>query len=178
MLPDIFKVGTIDSVGRAVSQKQPEAAAEPAEAKTVEAKATENAAKAYAENKTAPVEVARRETDTVIPKTAKDQVELQFSLNQEEKAAFTRYLKNREQDAEAAAELRKEDQELMKKAAERITKAADENIAKNEVTRQRVEKAVSEWYSVLTGDDEEAKRSPVGFIQILRQIALGKFDMQ
>ena len=100
-----------------------------------------------------------------------DRVELNFSLSQGEKAAFSRLFSSRGEPG-----LSKTDLDLAQKAAERITKTFDEAVATKDVkTRERVEKAVSEWYSVLASGE---RASPFEFLDILRQVSMGNFDVK
>ena len=98
----------------------------------------------------------------------KDRADLHFSLSPEEKTALKRLLVERQ--AEEPNPLSVEDQKRAQEAAERITQGIDEIIAGNSKTRARVEKAVSEWFTVLSGGDPPA---PLEFLNILRRTALG-----
>ena len=103
----------------------------------------------------------------------KDRAELHFSLSPEEKTALKRLLTERQ--AEEPNPLSVEDQKRAQEAAERITQGIDEVIAGNSKTRARVEKAVSEWFTVLSGGDPPA---PLEFLNILRRTAIGDTDLK
>lgn len=97
-----------------------------------------------------------------------DQVELNFSLTRDEKEAFVNAF-SKKQDP---ATMTEEEQETLKKAAERISKFVEETIARNTSKRERVEKAVAEWYDKLSQGETEGER-PTDLLSLLRKAAMG-----
>lgn len=179
MLPDILNVGAVQDAS--VKSYQPRQTADAGMSDRLstkpEAGRVQDAAKAYAVNGVANRVPGTQKTDQTDPKSKQDQVELQFALTRDEKAAFSRYSASREEGEDnKSAFVSDEDRKRMQEAAERIATAMEEQIAKNNQSRQRVEKAVTEWYSILSGDDRDAKTNPLAFIGILRDAAMGKFD--
>ncbi len=163
MLPEVGNVGAANESAANVTQQRP-----PSETDVLE----KAKARKLAEANQAKDSYNAAKSATARSNNAKDQVDLHFSMTQEEKVAFSRYLATREEDGSSVF-LTDEDRDLMQKAAERIVNAIDETIAKNHESRQRVEKAVSEWYSQLAKGES---RDSFGFIQLLRDAAMGKFD--
>lgn len=178
MLPDRLNIGaTPDAPVQPYQPRQTSDAAAPErdrERVKPETGRLQEAAKAYTERQRVP---GAQKTEQADPQAKQDQVELQFALTREEKAAFSRYLASRDEgEDDTSAFISDEDRERMQEAAERIANAMEEQIAKNNQSKQRIDRAVSEWYSVLSGDDREAKTNPLAFIGFLRDAAMGKFD--
>ncbi len=111
-------------------------------------------------------------TDTKVktdPRAKQDQVELNFSLSLEERDAFISAFSNKQDPAT----MTKEERDTLESAAERITKFVEETVAKNSERRERVEKAVSEWYSRITKRELEG---PFDLVDLLRKAASGQLD--
>lgn len=172
MLPEVNNVGAATEVAaRTIHKRQANEAAASETEVFRKTPAPQEAGKAYGD---AAVSMsARNGSQKAEAKPGPDQVELNFALNQDEKIAFGRLFADRKDEEPDI--FTQEDQELVKKAAERITRAIDEVIAKNTKTRERVEKAVSEWYSALAGGEPTP---PLQFLNILRQVAMGRYDLK
>ena len=102
----------------------------------------------------------------------RDQAEMAFSLTAEERDALVKTVAAARRDE--SAELSPQEQETLRQTAERIAKAVDETIAKNNDKRQFVEKAVSEWYTKLSNGEAV---EPFELIKLLRDAAVGKLDV-
>ena len=167
MLPTIDTTLTSPGVGGGAPVRHPETE------KAIEAYKT----KAPVEPKLKTEETAPREdtyqssaerskTDIV---GRKDQVEINFQLTMEERDAFLAAFKSKQDPATMTPEER----DTLQKASERISKFVDEAIARNADNRERVEKAVGEWYSRLTKGETEG---PLDLVNLLRQAAMGNLD--
>lgn len=119
-----------------------------------------------------PVDAKQDNAKAAEAKAAKDAAELIFTLTPEEQQAFRRYVSSREEGNDATV-LDQNDYELVEKAAERIAKAMEETIAMNQQSREKVDKAVSEWYSLLSKGES---KSPFELVNLLRAVAMGKYD--
>ena len=125
--------------------------------------------KTEAGEQTGPAKAAKRETE-VIPARREDQdrVELNFHLTREEREAFATAFSSKQNPETMSPD----EQETLKKASERISKYIEEAVTRNSDSRERVEKAVGEWYSRLT----RGEQSPFDLINLLRQAAMGNLD--
>lgn len=106
---------------------------------------------------------------TEIMPAQQDRADLKFRLSAEERDAFQAAFDAKQDPATMSPEER----ETLKKASERISKFIEEAAAKSADNRERVEKAVSEWYSRLSKGEREG---PIDLINLLRQAAMGKLD--
>jgi hypothetical protein len=110
-----------------------------------------------------------RSTDVLPAKPdGRDQVELNFHLTLEERDAFQAAFGSKQNPDVMSPE----EKETLQKAAERISSYIDEAIARNSDNRERVEKAVGEWYSRLT----KGESKPMDLINLLRQAAMRTLD--
>lgn len=100
----------------------------------------------------------------------RDQVEIHFALSREEREAFAAALSSQGNPAETMTE---EEKRTVQKASERITKFIDDTVARNQKSREKVESAVSEWYSKMSRGEP---RGPFDLIQLLRAAAMGNLD--
>ncbi|MDR0363085.1 MAG: hypothetical protein LBJ46_10450 [Planctomycetota bacterium] len=100
------------------------------------------------------------------PEQPKDIFELSFHLTQEERDSLVKAFSK----GEALAE---REQSTLRSTAERISKAIEETLAQRSEKRERVEKAVSEWYSKIAKGEA---RQPLELVKLLRMAALGQFD--
>ena len=179
MLPDILNVGAAnnDAATKTIQQRHATDAHPVAGRHATEAQQRPGVARAYADQQSG-IRTPGTSGDTKASGRAvkdQDQAHLDFALSQEEKLAFSRYLEDKDNGENVEETLPEDSQNVMKTAAERITKAIDETIARNTESRERVEKAVSEWYNSLSRGESDGER-PRNFIEILRAVAMGKFD--
>lgn len=112
----------------------------------------------------------QKATETFPAREQRDQVDIHFTLSREEREAFAAALSNRKNPD---GEMTEEEKQTVQKASERITKFIDATIARNQQSREKVEKAVSEWYSKLSRDEPSG---PFDLIQLLREAAMGNLD--
>lgn len=121
-----------------------------------------------------PEAKSRRTATEAIPareqREARDQVEIQFVLSREEREAFAAALSSQGNPAETMTE---EEKQTVKKASERISKFIDDTAARNQKSREKVESAVSEWYSKMSRGEP---RGPLDLIQLLRAAAMGNLE--
>lgn len=96
-----------------------------------------------------------------------DRVEINFSLSREERDAFVTAFSSK-QDPAVMSE---EEKATLRKASERISSFIDDAIARNTDNRERVEKAMKEWYSRITHGE-----SPADLVDLLRKAAMGNLD--
>jgi hypothetical protein len=96
----------------------------------------------------------------------KDSLELSFHLTPEERDAMVRAFSKGEA-------LDREERSTLRTTAERISKAIDETLAMRSENRDRVEKAVAEWYSKIAHGESG---QPFELIKLLRMASLGQFD--
>lgn len=108
----------------------------------------------------------RSKTDIV---GRKDQAEINFQLTMEERDAFLSAFTSKQDPSSMTPEER----EALQKASERISKYIDETVARNGDNRERVEKALREWYSHLTKGETDG---PLDLLNLLRQAAMGNLD--
>ncbi|MDR3211873.1 MAG: hypothetical protein LBU79_08155 [Planctomycetota bacterium] len=119
--------------------------------------------------------VSRKDNDAAkSSRTVSDQVELRYTLSTEESEAFSRYFANRDESGKSALPS-PEDQEVIQKAAERISHALDGVINKNLQSQERLDRAISQWYSDIASGSVER---PTHLIGLLGQLAMGKFDSE
>lgn len=71
-----------------------------------------------------------------------------------------------------AKSLTKEEKDKLKSASGRITRLIEEAVAKSADSRERTEKALSEWYSRLS----QGETPRADLLKLLRQAAMGEFD--
>lgn len=156
MLPNIDQVNSQNAISAALPRRhENEKGTEVYKA----AQAAENArAKAAAEPAPArPIEQER------------DQVEISLSLTREERDAFRAALSSKQN----GLEMTKEEKSTLKEAAEKISGFIESVVAKNADNRERVEKAVGEWYAQLSKGEPQG---PADLINLLRQAAMGTLD--
>lgn len=111
----------------------------------------------------------RRSTTTAIIRPSGDQADIAFQLNREERevfrAAFT--------EGKRPADMTADERDTLRQASDRISQLVDDAIAKNAENRERVEKAVHEWYGRLVQGEG---RAPGELIRLLHQAAMGELD--
>lgn len=100
-----------------------------------------------------------------------DQVTINLSLSPEEKDAFGKAFS----DKGNLSTMSEEEKQALKEASERIGKFIDDTVSKNQDKREKVEKAVREWYSRITKGKETG---PTEFISLLRAAAMGTLEEQ
>jgi len=114
---------------------------------------------------------AAKEAETAksgaLARDRKDKVELNLTLSREEREAFATAFSGH------AKEMTPEEKSVLEQAAERLSAFIEEAITKNADNRERVEKAVSEWYSRLSRGEP---RTSDDLIRLLRQAAMGDLD--
>lgn len=113
-------------------------------------------------------EARKSPADAKVP-AGQDQAEINFTLSREEREAFVSAFNSR-QDPAAMSDSEKE---TLRKASERISKFIDDAISRNSDNREKVEKAVGEWYAKMTKGEQQG---PTELITLLRQAALGNLD--
>lgn len=163
MLPTNDALSTISyaSAASPVARLEAEKAAEAyrakkAEVSTIDKIAAEKMIEASDESKNPKAEV----------KKDKDRVEINLALTREERDAFVSAFNNKQEPLE----MTEEEKEALRNASERISKFIDEAIARNSDNRERVEKAVGEWYHMITKGEHQR---PTELITLLRQAAMG-----
>lgn len=110
--------------------------------------------------------------DRLDPKTktmGKDRQEFNLTVSYEERDA----LYNAFAPEMAGSSLSDAEMETLKKVTERITKFIDAAMAKSSENREKVEKAVGEWYSMIVNDKP---RSPTELIRLLREASMGNLE--
>ncbi len=100
----------------------------------------------------------------------RDRVEFNLQLTREERDAFAVAFAAEEEER---AELTAEEREVVRKASERIVKYLDESIARSKENREKMEKAVGEWYSRLSKGESWGGTD---LLQLFRRAAAGEFD--
>lgn|GEM_PF-2844319 len=98
-----------------------------------------------------------------------DLIELNFSLTREERDAFIQAFS----DKQDPATMTQEEKDNLQSASERIAKYVEETIAKNTERRERVEKAVGEWYSRISKRELEGQ---FDLLELLEKAASGQID--
>lgn len=126
-------------------------------------------AKAAAEKGNEAAAANAQSAKTADNREKRDQAEINFSVSREERDAFMAVFSEKQDPAAMSPEER----ETLRKASERITKFVEEAIARNASNRERVEKAVGEWYSRMTNGEH---RGPTDLVDLLRQAAMGNLD--
>ncbi len=135
--------------------------------KTPETQKPEPAQEERRESGAAGQPAARR--STAIRYNGRDSAEINFSLTQEERDAFINAFSSKQDPAT----MTEEERSVLQQASERINKYIDEAIANNTEKRERVEKAVREWYSsIAKGEDQ----GPTDLIHLLRKAAMGQLS--
>lgn len=179
MLPNIDNVNTTASTSGVATQSTTQKRSDTDRvAQAMHAKSVE----AYKSNQSTPdptnaaeKTAASRKVDKVEPskgteaRQKNDQVELNFSLTREERDAFI----NAFAEKQDPATMTEEEKENLQSAAERIAKYVEETISKNGERRERVEKAVGEWYSRISKRELEGN---FDLIDLLRKAATGQLD--
>lgn len=110
----------------------------------------------------------RHETDRFKKPAGQDQAELKMQLTREEREVFLNAISGRE----STSEMSEEEQRLLQKTTERIEKMLEEADARDAQTRERVDKAVKEWYTRLSN----GKQPPGDLLTLIRQAAAGTLD--
>lgn len=99
-------------------------------------------------------------------RSTQDQVEINLALSPEERDVFSTALTSEET-------LSPEEKATLKKASERLTKFINDAVSKNGERRDRVEKAMTEWYSRISKNE---LKGPSDLIQLLHSAASGGLD--
>lgn len=110
----------------------------------------------------------RSDTDRFKKSAAQDQAEIKLQLTREEREVFLNAISGRE----SPSEMSEEEQELLQKTSERIEKLIEEANARDTQTKERVDKAVKEWYTRLSN----GKQPPGDLLTLIRQAAAGVLD--
>lgn len=134
---------------------------------------TEKAIEAY---KTPPAEPTVEQRDEFVQAEksgtrilqSKDKADINFTLSREERDAFIAAFSSKQD----SASMTNGEKETLKKASERISKFIDEAITRNSDNREKVEKAVGEWYSRIT----KGEQGPMDLIELMRKAAMGTLD--
>lgn len=166
MLPTIDTINP--GVGGGVPPRRPEAE------KAVEAYKTPSVRENPEEGRISRIADSREQVQALKSKNEStdrgmDRVEINLQLSREERDAFQAALASK-QDPDSMSS---DERETLKKASERITKFIEDTVARNADNRERVEKAVSEWYSRLSKGERDG---PIDLINLLRQAAMGNLD--
>lgn len=110
-----------------------------------------------------------RESNTrTIAQRAKDSAEINFQLTREEREVFVNALSGKEDPAE----MTEQEQTILQRTAERIEKILDEANALDTENRERLDKAVKEWYTRLSNGKHEA---PGDLLTLIRKAARSRF---
>jgi hypothetical protein len=113
--------------------------------------------------------VARVRSDTGAvrkPSQRGDQAEINFQMSREEREVFLSAMSGREE----VSEMSEAEQEMMERATERLDKLIEAASARDTASRERVDKAVKEWYLRLSN----GKQPPADLLTLIRQSAAGK----
>lgn len=102
-------------------------------------------------------------------RSTQDQVEINFTLSPEERDVFNAALTSEE----TPPPLSPEEKATLKKASERLSKFIEGAVSKNGERRDRVEKAMTEWYSRISKNE---LKGPSDLIQLLHSAASGGLD--
>ena len=97
-----------------------------------------------------------------------DQAEINFQLTREEREAFLSAMTGRER----VSEMSEGEQRLVEKVSERLEKLIETADAKDAASRERVDKAVKEWYLRLSN----GKQPSSDLLTLIRDAAAGKLD--
>lgn len=166
MLPTIDT--TNPGVGSVTPQPRPEAERVAEVYRTSRAEERPEARKgARIDDRGDSYQASRAKTEAV--GASADQVEINFQLTMEERDAFLAAFSSKQDPATMSPE----EKETLQKASERISKYIEEAISRNRDNRERVEKAVGEWYSRMSRGERDG---PADLVQLLRQAAMGNLD--
>ncbi len=116
------------------------------------------------------VGAARTETDVRRRAAARtgDQAEINFQMSREEREVFLSAMSGRE----SVSEMSEEEQRLMERASERLEKLIEAADARDAASRERMDKAVKEWYLRLSN----GKQPPADLLTLIRQASQGLLD--
>jgi hypothetical protein len=164
MLPDMTDLGPIVQTAQAENAARSKfRVAEEAQPAAADIKASDKAGASKRSEDPKDKSSTNRNSDRRRPK---DSLELSFHLTPEERDAMVRAFSIGEA-------LDREERSTLRTTAERISKAIDETLALRSENRDRVEKAVAEWYSkIAQGENGQ----PFELIKLLRMASLGQFD--
>lgn len=97
-----------------------------------------------------------------------DQAEINFQMSREEREVFLSVMTGREK----ASEMSETEQKLMEKASERLDKLIEAATSRDTASRERMDKAVKEWYLRLSN----GKQPPANLLNLITQAANGELD--
>lgn len=110
----------------------------------------------------------RSDAEKLKKPAARDQAEINFQMTREERDVFLGAMSGRER----VSDMTENEQRLMEKAAERLERLIETAEAKDAAGRERVDKAVKEWYLRLSN----GKQPPSDLLTLIRDAAAGKLD--
>lgn len=97
-----------------------------------------------------------------------DKAEINFQLTREEREVFVNALSGKEDPSEMS----EREQTVLQKTAERIEKILDEARTFDTESRERLDKAVKEWYTRLSNGKHEA---PADLLSLIRKASVNRF---
>ncbi len=109
---------------------------------------------------------ARTETAKRSRTEVRDQAGINFQMTREEREVFLSAISGRER----VSEMSENEQKLMEKAAERLEKLIEAADTRDTANREKLDKAVKEWYTRLAN----GKQPPPDLIMLISQAAAGK----
>jgi hypothetical protein len=130
---------------------------------------TDNSARPAEKVGTRSITGPRRDTAVQRKVEAKgDQAAINFQMSREEREVFLSAMTGRER----VSDMSEDEQKLMEKSAERLDKLIEAADARDTASRERMDKAVKEWYIRLAN----GKQPPTNLLTLIRQAAEGKLD--
>lgn len=97
-----------------------------------------------------------------------DKAEINFQLTREEREVFVNAISG----TEDPSEMSEREQSVLQKAAERIEKMLDDAQAYDTESRERLDKAVKEWYTRLSNGKHQA---PSDLLSLIRKASVNRF---
>ncbi len=97
-----------------------------------------------------------------------DQAEINFQMSREEREVFLSVMSGRER----VSDMSEDEQRLMEKSAARLEKLIEAADARDAASRERIDKAVKEWYLRLSN----GKQPPTDLLTLIRESAAGRLD--
>ncbi len=98
----------------------------------------------------------------------RDQAGINFQMTREEREVFLSAMSGRER----VSEMSENEQKLMEKSAERLEKLIEAADARDAASREKLDKAVKEWYIRLAN----GKQPPGDLLWLISQAAAGKLE--
>ena len=114
--------------------------------------------------------VRGRSSTTAITKRFNDQADIAFQLTREERDVFLDYVTG-ETDSESLTD---QEEITLQRVTERLSKLIEEADARSAKGRNRINAAMKQWFSRLSG----GKEVPAHLIDLIQQAAQGKMDDQ